>query len=385
MIAYNTVWLGNLIIQSEIEDAFDEHVITKVEKETITAKYRVGFYTPDIFIRIGLFILTIIVMVFTYGFLLLLFMNDIEQVYGTLAIVLAVIGYLALEYMINVRKHYRSGVDDGLLWASSFALPAGLIIPYHLSELTICIITFVISFCASLRYADRLMAGLMFFSMSGILFYSFLEAGGFARAIVPFVLMAASVIVYFASKKLQANNKFLYYSDCLKMICITSLAGFYVAGNYYVVREFSNTMFQLNLKQTDSIPFGWLFWIFTIITPLIYIAGGFQKKDPILLRVGLLLIVAIVFTIRYYHSILPLEILMTIGGILMFVSGYGLMKFLHEPRFGFTYRDISQKHLLNKLNIESIIIAETFVPGTQKGGTKFEGGNFGGGGASGEF
>ncbi len=385
MIAYNTVWLGNLIIQSEIEDAFDEHVITKEEKETIIAKYRVGFYTPDIFIRIGLFILTIIVMIFTYGLLLLLFINDMERVYGAAAIFLAVVGYMAQEFMIKRKMHYRSGVDDGLLWGSSIALLAGLIMPYHINELAICIITFMISLCAGLRYTDRLMAGLMFFSISGILFYSFLEAGSFVKVIVPFVLMATSAIVYFAIKKLQAQKYVLHYSGCLKMIRISSLVGFYVSGNYYAVRELSNSMFQLGLKQADSIPFGWLFWVFTIITPLIYIARGLQKKDAILLRVGLLLIVAMVFTIRYYHSILPLETLMTVGGILMLVSGYSLMKFLHEPKFGFTYRDITQKHLLNKLNIESIIIAETFAPGTETSGTKFEGGNFGGGGASGEF
>ena len=61
------------------------------------------------------------------------------------------------------------------------------------------------------------------------------------------------------------------------------------------------------------------------------------------------------------------------------------MKWLHEPVHGFTSREVSLMNELDKLQIESLIIAQTFKPGTDTGDTKFGGGSFGGGGASGEY
>jgi hypothetical protein len=66
MQAYNKSWLKNLVIQKEASDAFEMECISKEEQGNINLAYPVGFYTPNFFIRIGLFALTVIIMLFSF-------------------------------------------------------------------------------------------------------------------------------------------------------------------------------------------------------------------------------------------------------------------------------------------------------------------------------
>ncbi|MGB4844736.1 MAG: hypothetical protein WBP16_09735, partial [Ferruginibacter sp.] len=214
-------------------------------------------------------------------------------------------------------------------------------------------------------------------------FYGFTGISDSMKTIVPFIIMAASLIVYFMA--VPAKKELLHYGNCLLMVEIAALLCFYAAGNYYTVRELSNSMFDLYLQPGESIPFGWIFWIFTVLIPVLYLVIGIRKKDAVLLRTGLILFAAIVFTVRYYHSLLPVEVIMTIAGIVLLVLAYGLMKWLHKPVYGFTSRDISSGNTMGKLQIESLLLAQTFKPGADMDTPKFGGGDFGGGGASSDY
>lgn len=385
MIAYNKEWLDHLSARESVQEAVDDGCITKDEQGAVNESYSVEFYTPNIFIRIGLLILTFIIMLFSFGLMVLMFLNSIENAVSGLLIALSLMGYAVLEFMVREKKHYRSGVDDGLIWGSAFAFVAAIIFPHNLPMLANCIIVFVVAMYFSLRFADRLMSVVTYLSLLGIFFYTCIELGNIAKTIMPFIIMLLSAIIYFVFRKLKERKYFIHYHDCLQMILIASLISFYAAGNYFVVRELSNSMFQLNLQPGQTIPFGWLFWIFSFIIPVLYIARGIQRKDAILIRIGMLLIAAIVFTVRHYHAVLPIETMMTLAGVILIAIGYWLMKYLHEPKYGFTYMEVSQKNTLDKLNIESLVIAQTFSGSTDQGETKFGGGSFGGGGASGEY
>ncbi|UEG49841.1 hypothetical protein LK994_14465 [Ferruginibacter lapsinanis] len=385
MIAYKHEWLDHLHFREEALVAMNDNYITKEECAAIYKKYPVDFYTPNIFIRIGLFVLTIIILLFSFGLFALISSNDIIAKLGTLSIVFGFFCFVALELMINTKKHYRSGVDDGLLWGGTIALLCGICLPNNFTELTISIILFVISLLCSLRYADKLMTAITYLSLLSILFYCCVEMGHIAKAIVPFFIMVTSLFAYFISIKIKNKNIVFYYKDCIQIIEIVSLISLYTAGNYFIVRELSNEMFHLNLQPGESIPFGWLFWIFSCIIPVIYVARGIQKKDVIMLRVGLLLFTAMVFTIRYYHTILPIESMMTIAGVILLAISYTLMKWLNKPVYGFTSLEISSANTMDKMQIESLILMQTFKPGADTDLTKFGGGNFGGGGASGDF
>ena len=160
---------------------------------------------------------------------------------------------------------------------------------------------------------------------------------------------------------------------------------FYVVSNYYVVQETANSMFGSASGDKGNMPYGWLFWIFTTCTPLLYIICGIQKKNSILIRVGLLLIAAIVFTVRYYYSVMPVEAVMLLGGIILIVISYALTRYLAQPKKGFTSAEVNTRPLKDTMNVEGLVIAETFAGNNAESNTEFGRGSFGGGGASGDF
>ena len=179
-----------------------------------------------------------------------------------------------------------------------------------------------------------------------------------------------------------------HYRQCLTAIKLATLTSFYLAGNYFVVRELGSYMFGPS-QYAGGISIGWLFWMLTVATPLLYIYQGIRKKDSIFLWAGLALIAATVFTIRYYYNLMSVEWEFIFGGIGLISIAYGLIRYLKTPRHGFTSLESTKKHLLEKLNIESLVIAETFGgPTAVKAATsdfQFGGGSGGGGGAGGQY
>jgi hypothetical protein len=105
-----------------------------------------------------------------------------------------------------------------------------------------------------------------------------------------------------------------------------------------------------------------------------------------LLRVGLLLIAATVVTVCYYYQVLSLEAIMCLSGLLLIGVSYAFIRYLKQPKKGFTYEALHGSKLIDKLQVESIIIAQTFgQPAQEHGHTKFGGGTGGGAGATGNY
>jgi len=388
MIAYNINSLDNIYIHQQVDEALHEKCIEKEEMDTCKKHYLIGFYMPNFFIRLGLFLLTIIIFIFTFGFFALLFFStgSTDTSFGVMCVFFGLIAYGALEFMIR-KNHFRSGVDDALLWITATLIVAGLNLATGISSLGNVVLIFIIAFYLSLRFIDAVMSAVSCLACLAVFFFSYTKMGPAAKASVPFLIMITSAIIYFLTNKEAGRDKFLHYANCFLLIKISALLCFYLAANYYVVREMSNAMFDLQLKEGESIPFGWIFWILTILIPLIYIARGIQKRDPVLLRVGLVLIAAIIFTVRYYYHILPLEIAMITGGIIMIGIAYVFIQYLKKPKYGFSSSESGVYDFMNITQVESIIISEIGGPVQQPAipQTKFGGGSGGGGGAGGEF
>ena len=166
------------------------------------------------------------------------------------------------------------------------------------------------------------------------------------------------------------------------MLQVLSLAIVYASLNYFVVRELSTVMF--DLPENAPLTAGLFFWIWTYTVPLLYIVRGLQSKDHLLLRIGLLSIAATVFTFRYYYQVAPVEQILTVGGIILIFLSYAAIRYLNTPRRGIT--DKPYEHKIEELQVESLVIGETFseVPAAGDGFT-FGGGSAGGGGATGQF
>ncbi|MBA2563191.1 MAG: hypothetical protein H0V14_09830 [Chitinophagaceae bacterium] len=387
MIAYNKIWLDNLYIRAEAGKAINANYITPQENEAVRKIYPVGFYSPNIFIRIGLFLLTAVIVSCSAGLFSLVFLSDAStKGYGMLFIFFGVMAYALAELVVKYKHHLNSGVDNALIWMSGGFIVGGLNFIFNLSPTGNSVFIFFIASYFSLRFTDVVMSAIAFLAFLYVIFLNYIKLGNVAKAAIPFLLMAMAAVTYVFAKRLYQQKKYRHYKNCLTIIEIIALLCFYFAGNYFVVRETSNVMFNMNLKEVESIPFGWLFWFFSIVIPGFYIFLGIKKKDAVLIRVGLLVVVAMVFTIRYYHTIMPLEIMMTACGIIIIVCAYALIRYLKQPKKGFTYAEVADKSFRDKINLEAIAIAETFTqPQHSATDNLFGGGSGGGGGATGKY
>jgi hypothetical protein len=384
MIAYNKTWLDNLVVRAACHKAFSLQELEEQEWKNIQDAHPVGFYTPNIFIRCGLFLLTLIIALFTFGLILLVFIDGIESAVEGLSIFFGLIAYAALELMAQRKHHLRSGVTEALIWTSAGCLFGGFSNLLQLSDLANCVLLFLLSTWFSLRFADIVSSLISFLSLLATLLYASIHAGDIMRSLAPFFLMAVSLVIYLFNRQSSFKEKFKHYRHGREAVEFCSLLTLYAAGNFFVIAQL-NSKLLANGAPVNHIPFAWIFWIFTCAIPPAYIIMGLVKKDRMLYRVGLLLLVAVVFTVKYYFSVASIEVTLTIAGVLLIAAAWVLIRLLKENRYGFTYIKHEDEHIM-VTNIETIVIAETFsqTPGDDNS-TKFGGGSFGGAGAGGDY
>jgi len=276
MIAYNNLWLNNNLAVSELEAALAANLITKNEFEASVPLYSVKFYSPHLFVRMGLFILTTVVVIFSLGLFSLLFLSAIDQHgVGILLIFFGLICYSLLEWFVASRHHYQSGVDDALLWISAAFIITGINVAGDIGTTNNAVLVFMLATWFTIRFADRMMLIVAIVALLAVVFFMLNKMGATAKVITPFVLMFTAVLLYFIFRTLCSFQKLHFYCKCCIIGTITSLFCFYITGNYFVVREASNSLFNVQLKAEESIPFSWFFWMITIITPLLYIMWGY--------------------------------------------------------------------------------------------------------------
>jgi hypothetical protein len=178
MIIYNKTGLANLRLQKEAQEYLRKGCITDAEFKTISEKYPADFYTPNLFVRVGLFILTFIISLFAFGLLTL--MSSGSRIIDSPGWPLfrGIVSYIALEVIVAVKNHHHSGVDDALLIISACAIGTGFI--WMLANpatgtdyLLLSAIIFLLSLLLAIRYAHLLMSAVCCVS-----FFAFVFSGG---------------------------------------------------------------------------------------------------------------------------------------------------------------------------------------------------------------
>ena len=381
MIAHNRQALDNSEIQQQAAEALGKSVITQAEYNKIAEAYPFKLYTPNVFIRIGLFLLTVLAVACGLGLFMLITTGGGEHTIGLVLIFWGIASYGALEFFIHVRGVYRAGVDDALLW-----LAGGLIFGriglrfYDIPPAIQSTIILVLATWGAVRYADRLMALVAYAALINLIFHLLIASS----AILPFAVMALSVVAYFLFTRLSKAESLRHYHSCLLLLRMAALLSFYLSGNYYVVQNINASL----PGETTPVTLSWLWWTITSAVPVAYIVSGIRKKDTILLWTGLGLVAGAVFTFRFYYHILSAELAMIAAGGILIVGAYGLIRYLHTPKHGFTSIAPDERHPLANLPVESLILAETFKstptqPSDQS--NSFGGGSGGGAGAGGTY
>jgi hypothetical protein len=166
---------------------------------------------------------------------------------------------------------------------------------------------------------------------------------------------------------------------------------FYLAGNYYVVRELNFSLSENYYYDSVSpeIPFALLFWVFTFIVPVVYLVFSLKNKDRIMLWIGFLALCFSFFTFRMYHHVLPPEVALTIGGLAVFVFTYFAIKKTKYNETGITFKEDRFSNPNAFANLQTLVVASQFglkpEAKVEESPMKFGDGGFSGGGSNGEF
>jgi hypothetical protein len=414
MIAYNRTYLENKGLVEKAKYWFAKKLISSEQMALVLDKYNVRFYTPAIFIKIGLFIFTYILIgaaISMYSVIFLLFDKNMDEGFGTFTSFLFAAGsFAALELLIKNKNLFRSGIDEALLYAGLGFLIAALcflfgdIFDKENTFLFYCILLLPILGAAVVRYTDRLVAMLLAICLYAAYFLLILKLGDIAKMIMPFALMILSAVIYRLTKgpslispkgrSLGAQTPSLWegwggpYKSCIVVFECVALIVFYLACNYYIIRESSIAFFDMSLAPGEDIPLAFVFYILTAIVPIAYVYFGLKRKDKVLLWIGLVLVAAAALTFKYYFSLGHPEITLTLAGTVMIIIAYVSIKYLKTPKHGITFEEEKDEDSFLKTNAEALIIAQSFSQqgqSQQQSDTNLGGGDFGGAGAGGKF
>lgn len=341
--------------------------------KTFNEGFPYPFYSPSLFIRIGLFVLTLFIVLLVFGLLWLLAgMPSSDTVFAVLSFLVCTMCVGSAEYFSRKKKHYQSGIDEGLQLAGVVLATAGFSMLMHLPSWATALIAGLFSLLFFLRFINVLLAGIFVLccfvflaEFSGTVFPAFVYS-------LPLMLIAAGGY-YFLMSQLKAIP--VFYADGIK-ICRYCLLGCVVFfGNYVCVAE-PGDFFAVN-------PFAaFVYKVTTVAIPLVLLYYGVVKKDIVALHVSMVAVGYAVYSVFEFANATHPFVWMAVGGLMLIIISALLMKWLKVPRGGFVYKRIGNEKAREWIEI----LAAANAPAAEaSAATEFGGGDFGGGGASSSF
>lgn len=400
MIAYNLQFISNLKLIQKVKQWFALGLLTVEQKNKALKKYSVSFYNPNLFVKIGLFIFTLFAISGTLGMFSLFFIDTLShgdsKLFSIITCVVFSIGCIVvLEHYIKVKQLYRSGVDEALLYAALGFVLAGICFiifdiesydnNYQNSALLVLFLFLPFTIIASIRYIDTLTTLVSVAIVYAISFILIMKLGNVAKLIMPFALMLLSVIIYYVAHLNQQRLALSTWHNNINTCKAIAMIVFYVAGNYFVIRESSVEFFDMQLSQDEDIPLAIVFYVFTTVVPIAYIYYGLVKKDKLPLWIGLVLVAVAALTFKYYFSLGHPEISLTIAGSLLMAIAYMAVRYLKTDKHGITFKEEINEDNFLTTNMEAITIVQGFGTNDAPPKDTFGGGSFGGGGAGADF
>ncbi|MCV9929154.1 hypothetical protein OIU83_15925 [Flavobacterium sp. LS1R49] len=397
MIVYDKNLLKNIFLVNEAESLQKANFITKEQLDTISKELPVLKSHDNILIRIGFFLLGVFLYSSICGVISLLGLSAASSdFYIVLVYFFAIVGFAGTEFLAQ-QKYYGYGLDDAFVLGAQLTLAIAIAISFTTNILNVSngdilasmIAVTIVSFLLYLRYVH--LSSVLIFCLSltatlGFVTFNYIESGS---VFLPFVLMIYAIGMYYIGRTLLKNLTEPFYYKGILLMKNFSLILFYFSGNYLVVRELSASLSGGYYEISPEIPFGVIFWIFTFIVPVLYLFFGLRNKDRILLWIGFLSFCFSIFTFRTYHHVLPTEVALTFGGLLLFAFTYFAIRKIRDNEKGITFKPDRIDSSNSLLNAEALIIASTFnlkpEIKPEESPMEFGGGDFSGGGSGGSF
>jgi hypothetical protein len=384
LVTYDLEDIEKKFALTKIKSWYKGGLINEEQWAKVQDSFSSGLYSPTVIMRVLLFIATYFGLSSVLGPLFMIF-EGIGEVAIRIIVVISGVAMLAFtdRVLIKNKNHFKSGVTEASSYAGISFVYFG-ILGFDIDEPLIYLsVALVILIGFSIRYLDliSLVCSIgCFIAMLFVLLEDFM-------ALLPFIIMVVFTLLYLASQSIQKKARQLIWEDHFIVFDTLALLLIYLSGNYFVVRELSVEMMNLNLSDGQDIPFAYLFYAFTLLLPIFYLTWGILKKSILFIRVSLLVLTLSVVTLKYYYIHVNTEVVITFAGAFLLLISLALIKYLKISRKGFIREQIFQGKWDNA-DLTAFIASQT-LGGNQVDNTNTtitgQGGQFGGGGASGDF
>ncbi|AEI50765.1 hypothetical protein [Runella slithyformis] len=382
MKAYNETLVRNRYAQKMAEKWHSEGMLTDGQLAEAQLIHAAVPYDPNLFIKIGLFVFALACFFFGGSFVILLVGEGNGLSISITSFLYAIGVAFLLVHIIQTKQLHFSGIDNALIYGvigATMPLIFQLYESLNISELWIgvalCLPVLVL---VVYSFGEPLVALGTFLCILFIV-ASVLMKNPIGKALLPFALMAVAAVFFMITRKLGQKQTAFYWKEAIAWVNTAALAVFYATGNYFVVREVNAELNKLRAPSPE-IAFAGLFWGFTFLIPVLYLYGGFRWRNRTLLLLGLLGLVASVLTYRQYHAVLPLEWGLLLGGALVTVCAFVLIRGLKTPKYGFSYAPEPDGDERRALEM-AVVSQMTKNMHSTDNGVEFGGGDFAGGGA----
>jgi len=387
MIVYDKNLLDNLSLVEEAKSLQSAGFISKEQKDLIKKELPAFKRQSNILVRLGFFLLGAFLYISICGVISLVGLSGERIFFEICCYIFAVVGFAVAEFLAN-QNYYEHGLDDAFILGTLLNVGFAIGITTEGYEIVIAFFVAIASFMMYKRYL-HLMSMLIFcISVSAFLFYGMFEFGAIGKVILPFITMLFAAGFYFFTKNLINKLTQSYHYKGLLWANTFCLILFYLSCNYLVVRELSAELLGNEVLPGQDIPFSYFFYAFTFIVPAIYLVQAIRTKDRIMLWISFLAIAFSIYTIRFYYSVLPIEVALTLGGIVLFTIAYFSIRKLKNNEVGVTFKPDRINNSNAFLNAEALIVASTFglkPEAKTESPMEFGGGGFSGGGSDGSF
>ena len=386
MIVFDKILLENTFLVAVAKHLKQQNFVSKTDLDSIEKELPTLKQQNNLLVRFGFFLLGSFLYSSIIGMFSLIFLQAIDSNYEIVLFANAIIGFAGSEFLSRM-KFYNYGLDNAFVLGAQIALIAAFGVSTESFFVGFIVMTIIGIICC-LRYVNSISALMSCTGITGFVCTLIVENKIIPMLYLPFILFLLAIGIYFFYLKGRNKQSAIYYTNSLKMVQIFSLVLGYFSLNYLVVRELSVELMNSTISENNDIPFAFLFYAFTFLIPIFYLVYALKSKDKIMLYIGFLTLCFSFFTIRYYYSLMPIELALIIGGIILFALAYWSIKILKNKEIGLTFKaDLGNKE--NELSSAELLITNAQIdvnpvaPIDQN--MPFGGGGFSGGGSNGTF
>jgi len=387
MLASNFHTIQNHFLLEEVEKLEAQSFVSKQQLNELKNNTPTTKTNSNFLIRIGFFLLGNFLISSLLGFVALFLSVLGDQNVIAFCFLLASLGGLVASELIYNKNYFAYGFDDSFILSIIlfFCVSIGL---FTENVTAVLFFLVLISSVCAIRYVHVPSAFFALFGFIGLVGYLVTEEKIIPSYYLPIILFLVAIGFYFLQLQLAKKNSNFIYTNVFLMIKFFSLALGYASLNYFVVRELSAVLLDLQLLPTEEIPLAPLFYFATFLIPIFYIYFGLKQKDRFFFWIGLVTLALSFATIRFYYSILPVEYALLLGGSILFVMVYFSIKKVQTNTAGITFKE--EKNLnpmafdLVKALLINAAVTNNISISTQSP-MEFGDGGFSGGGAGGNF